>query len=125
MLRDETTKLDDLEVKPASYRFVTSRRLTRENKRALKDDLSPYVRRQRDVWGEDDLELSLGRYSEVERATSNSGCRRQPSSRACFPPRRTREVARSLRRSWLCFRGGFRATRSSRRETFCVRKARA
>src|SRR4051794_35293761 len=59
--RDEADKLKDLEVKPASYRFVTSRRLTRENKRLLKEDLAPYIRRQRDIWGEDDLELLLAK----------------------------------------------------------------
>jgi len=65
--RKETKKLNKLDPKPASYRFVTSRRLTRENKRALKSDLAPYIRRQADVWGEDDIELLLGRHEEVER----------------------------------------------------------
>lgn len=65
--RSEAKKLAGLPEKPVSYRFVTSRRLTRDNKRALKDDLSPYIGRQRDIWGEDDLELLLGRHEEVER----------------------------------------------------------
>ncbi len=65
--RKEAKKLGKLSARPASYRFVTSRRLTRDNKRSLKNDLAPFIRRQADVWGEDDLELLLGKHPEVER----------------------------------------------------------
>ena len=65
--RKETKKLAALEPRPTTYRFVTSRRLTRDNKRALKADLAPYIKRQADIWGEDDLELLLGRHPDVER----------------------------------------------------------
>ncbi len=46
---------------------MTSRRLTRENKRLLMEDLAPFINRPRDIWGEDDLELLLVRHPEVER----------------------------------------------------------
>ena len=65
--RGEAKKLARLPEKPASYRFVTSRRLTRENKRALKTDLAPYIVRQSDIWGRDDLEILLGHHPGVER----------------------------------------------------------
>lgn len=65
--RKEAKKLSTLDRRPKSYRFVTSRRLTRDNKRELKRDLSPFIKRQSDIWGEDDLELLLGRHPEVER----------------------------------------------------------
>src|ERR1051326_4410036 len=64
--RAEARKLSLLSVAPASYRFVTSRRLTRQNKRLLREDLSPFIERPSDIWGEDDLELLLARSPEVE-----------------------------------------------------------
>lgn len=65
--RKETRKLKRLDPQPASYRFVTTRRLTQGNKRDLKTDLAPYIERQRDIWGEHDLDQLLGRHPEVER----------------------------------------------------------
>jgi hypothetical protein len=64
--------------RPARYRFVTSRRLTPGNTRALKADLAPYVRRQADIWGEHDLDLLLRRHAEVERRHVKLGCRLLP-----------------------------------------------
>ena len=52
---------------PASYRFITSRRLTAANKRSLKGDLAPFIEREDDIYGADDLELLLGRHDEVVR----------------------------------------------------------
>lgn len=65
--RKEARKLARLTPAPASYRFVTSRRLTPGNKRDLKADLAPFIRRQAHILGEDDLELLLGRHAAVER----------------------------------------------------------
>jgi Restriction endonuclease len=65
--RDEAKKVTRLEPRPASYRFVTSRALTVANKRDLKQDLRPFIRRQGDILGENDVELLLGRHEAVER----------------------------------------------------------
>lgn len=64
---DEAKKVGRLDPRPASYRFVTSRPLTVANKRDLKQDLRPFIRRQRDILGEDDVELLLSRHEAVER----------------------------------------------------------
>jgi hypothetical protein len=65
--RGERKKLGRLRPRPASYRFVTSRRLTVANKRDLKSDLAPFIRRQADIFGEHDLELVLNRHPAVQR----------------------------------------------------------
>jgi hypothetical protein len=65
--RAEAAKVAQLSPRPSRYRFVTSRRLTIANKRALKADLRPFIRRQADVWGYDDLDLALSRWPEAER----------------------------------------------------------
>jgi hypothetical protein len=65
--RSEREKLGRLSPHPASYRFVTSRRLTAANKRDLKGDLAPFIRRQADILGEHDLELLLNRHAPVQR----------------------------------------------------------
>jgi hypothetical protein len=65
--RKERKRLEQLNPAPATYRFVTSRRLTRENKRTLAETLRPFVRRASDIWGEQDLEQLLARHDSVER----------------------------------------------------------
>lgn len=65
--RGERKKLGRLRPRPASYRFITSRRLTVANKRDLKSDLAPFIRRQADIVGEHDLELLLNRHPTVQR----------------------------------------------------------
>jgi conflict system STAND superfamily ATPase/restriction endonuclease len=64
--RAEATKLSKGS-RPAAYRFVTSRRLTAANKQSLKNDLSPYIRSMKDVWGASDIELLIGKHPDVER----------------------------------------------------------
>jgi hypothetical protein len=111
--RGEAKKLAALPEKPASYRFVTSRRLTRDNKGALKEDLAPSIRRQRDIWGEDDLELLLGRHEEVERGHIKLWLPSSAQLQTLVTRPRTRAAARSLRRSRSCCRAGCRDTRST------------
>ena len=65
--RAEARKLAISKHPPAAYRFVTSRRLTAANKRALKTDLAPFIRRQSDIWAKDDIDMALGRHPEVEK----------------------------------------------------------
>jgi hypothetical protein len=65
--KDERRNLDGLDPAPASYRFVTSRRLTAANKTKLRAELGPYVSCNADIVGEDDLRLLLGEHPEVER----------------------------------------------------------
>ncbi|GAB3805834.1 hypothetical protein GCM10028798_28100 [Humibacter antri] len=66
--KTESTKVGQLSPRPASYQFVTSRRLTADNKSILRATLSPWIARDDDVLGEDDLELLLNRRPDVERA---------------------------------------------------------
>src|SRR5450755_4001086 len=51
--RSERKKLGRLNPRPASYRFVTSRRLTVANKDGLKKELAPFIRRRDEIFGED------------------------------------------------------------------------
>ena len=55
-------------VKPRRYTFVTSRRLTAANKRALVDALAPFARDERDVLCDDDVGALLRGHPSVERA---------------------------------------------------------
>jgi DNA polymerase III delta prime subunit len=66
--RKERESLAHAGLQPQRYSFVTSRRLTRNNKNKLVAALLPCVRDERDVLGGDDLEGMLRRHPEVERA---------------------------------------------------------
>jgi len=65
--RSERKKLERLKPRPASYRFVTSRRLTVANKDDLKKTLAPFIRRRDEIFGADDLALLLDRHEAVQR----------------------------------------------------------
>jgi hypothetical protein len=65
--KKERVNLAALDPQPASYRFVTSRRLTAANKVTLRVKLDPYIASDADILGEDDLLLLLGEHPEVER----------------------------------------------------------
>lgn len=65
--KHERVNVAALDPQPASYRFVTSRRLTAANKVTLRVELDPYIASDADVLGEDDLLLLLGEHPEVER----------------------------------------------------------
>jgi hypothetical protein len=54
--------------KPRRYTFVTSRRLTAENKQTLIEVLRPLVRDESDILGSQDLATLLRTHPEVERA---------------------------------------------------------
>ncbi|AYG03882.1 restriction endonuclease [Gryllotalpicola protaetiae] len=66
--RSEAAKVARLLPSPDSYRLVTSRRLTAGNKHTLRATLSPWIARDDQILGEDDLELLLNQHPEVERA---------------------------------------------------------
>lgn len=65
--RVESERLAKLRPQPATYRFVTSRRLTAGGKARIAEVLRPWVRADDDVLGAHDLELLLNRHPEVER----------------------------------------------------------
>lgn len=66
--RKEATKLKLLNPQPTTYRFVTSQSLTQLRKRELALHLAPWIARDDDILGADDLELLLNRHSRVERS---------------------------------------------------------
>lgn len=63
----ETGRLEKLNPRPLSYRFVTSRSLTASNKSRLAAELSPWLEHENDVLGAEDLEGLLDRHPDVER----------------------------------------------------------
>lgn len=63
----EAKQLEKLKPKPSTYRFVTSRELTEGNKARLMSVLDPWVTREQDVLGANDLETLLDQHPEVER----------------------------------------------------------
>ncbi|GAA1751141.1 hypothetical protein GCM10009710_33630 [Aeromicrobium alkaliterrae] len=63
--KKEKKNVDKL--KPASYQFWTTQSLTAENKADIAEILSPWIKSDSDVWGEEDLELALDRHPNVER----------------------------------------------------------
>lgn len=65
--RRERKALSQMKPSPRRYMFVTSRRLTANNKAKLFSALAPYVRREQDILGAEDLGALLRRYSHVER----------------------------------------------------------
>jgi len=66
--RDEARALADRQDEFASYRFVTSRRVTHENRREIAAILSGLASRDDDVVGEKGLRQLLRQHPEVERA---------------------------------------------------------
>lgn len=54
-------------LKPKRYIFVTSLELSRANKIEIRKLLSPYVLRESDIFGNEDLNDTLSRYPEVEK----------------------------------------------------------
>ena len=66
--RKEAAKIRLLDPHPTTYRFVTSNRLTARRKRELVGILEPWVTRDGDIIGADDLEGLLNRHDAVERA---------------------------------------------------------
>ncbi|MFI4990529.1 MAG: restriction endonuclease [Solirubrobacterales bacterium] len=65
--RREQKTLSQMQPKPRRYMFVTSRRLTANNKAKLFSALAPYVRHEQDILGAEDLAALLRRYPSVER----------------------------------------------------------
>jgi hypothetical protein len=66
--RKERKKMLKESTKPARYTFVTSRRLTSENKQTLVSELNGLVLNESDVLGRDDLGALLREHPDVERA---------------------------------------------------------
>lgn len=124
--RNERKRLAKLSPSPATYRFVTSRRLTRENKRELVKALRPFVRRQRDIWGEQDLELLLGRHEAVERRHLKLWMPSSARLRAIVDAgtySRSRDLVEEILRAlprWVPGHAFYEARRILRREKVCV-----
>lgn len=66
--KKEKKNLDKMRPKPLSYRFWTTRSLSKANKATLLGHLSPWIRKEEDIWGQEDIELALLRHPHVERA---------------------------------------------------------
>jgi hypothetical protein len=66
--QSEAEALKAAGAKPRRYTYVTSRRLTDANKRALVVALAPFARDERDVLGDDDVRALLRQHEAVERA---------------------------------------------------------
>ncbi len=64
----EQRALTKMTLKPRRYTFVTSRRLTANNKTKLVEALAPFVKNERAILGADDLAALLRRHPDVERA---------------------------------------------------------
>ncbi len=60
---EELEKVKDL--KPSRYIFITSVELSRENKIEIKNIFSPYIKRDGDVWGQNDLNDFLLQNNEI------------------------------------------------------------
>jgi hypothetical protein len=65
--RRENKVLSQMKPRPRRYMFVTSRRLTASNKTKLTKALAPFIRREQDILGADDLAGLLRRHPRVER----------------------------------------------------------
>ena len=65
--RNEAKKLVVLTPQPSRYRFVTTRSLTASNKTELHGILSPWITRDDEIVGAEDLELLLNSRDDVER----------------------------------------------------------
>lgn len=63
----EREKLSRMTPAPTTYRFVTSLGLTPHNKSELAQILAPFITRDDDIFGRDDLEGMLNRHPDVER----------------------------------------------------------
>jgi len=63
----EAKQLQKLKPQPSTYQFVTSRELTAANKARLMSVLTPWVKREQDVLGANDIETILDQHPEVER----------------------------------------------------------
>lgn len=65
--RKEASKLKALDPQPTRYRFVTSHSLTAANKSEIRATLTPWIAKDDDVLGAEDLELLLNSHPTVER----------------------------------------------------------
>lgn len=124
--KKEAKKLAKLTPPPASYRFITSRRLTAANKRSLKDDLAPFIKREDDIYGADDLELLLGRHDEVVRRhiklwlPSSAQLQTLLQSGTYSRSRALAEEITDLLPRWVPSHAFFEARERLRRERVCV-----
>jgi Restriction endonuclease len=63
----EAKKLKELTPQPSRYQLVTSKELTPTNKTSLMSALEPWITREQDVLGANDIEVILDRHPDVER----------------------------------------------------------
>ncbi len=64
-LKEEVKKLGKLSVD--SYSVVTSLPLSRKNKKEILDIMSPFIKLERDILGQEDLNNLLGQFPEIEK----------------------------------------------------------
>jgi len=65
--KHEATILPKLRPRPNSYRFVTTRKLTLRQKEQLRDALRPWITRDDQIFGAEDLEVLLNAHVTIER----------------------------------------------------------
>ncbi len=65
--KKEAKHLKEMRPQPTTYQFVTTKSLTAANKRRLMTELQPWLAREQDVLGANDLEALLDKHPEVER----------------------------------------------------------
>jgi len=61
---EESLKVNKL--KPAKYIFITSKKLSRSNKKEIKEIFSPYIIREDDIFGKEDLNVFLSKKENQE-----------------------------------------------------------
>jgi len=65
--KKEAKHLEAMQPQPSTYQFVTTKPLTAANKRRLMTELQPWIGREQDVLGANDIEALLDEHPEVER----------------------------------------------------------
>ena len=70
-LRQKKNNINELDkvrgLKPSKYIFMTSSSLSLKNKKALQDFFDPFIIKDSDIYGKEDLERLLGRFPHIER----------------------------------------------------------
>ena len=64
IIRDELEKINKLN--PSKYIFITSLPLSRDNKKELRNALTPHIKRDEDIYGQEDLNDLLARFPSIE-----------------------------------------------------------
>lgn len=62
--KEEVFKVEQL--KPDKYLFATSLPLSRENKKEIKNIFTPFIKREDDIFGQEDLNDHLSKNNKIE-----------------------------------------------------------